>query len=309
MEAEMAPEGDKRLSTFGPVEMLGVEVAEERQRYPERKVEPLRGEIASVLARGESGLVARESIASLVGTEKWAAHMALEANPLLASGFAIANAPGGAQHLALSTQFKKDQRGVSSILASRPSLPLVPRSTFPPLHDLRHAIAFQDASTSWGAMGWVLVKGQLHSLRAEWPVHVHALIRAGSWSISPGEAWILHVILELLQHVRGGEEMFFSSFSDNEAAEAVANKHKGGSTAMRAIASAIGTSVSTGGLCMRALRVTTDENKTADDGSRKGGEEAAQRLARAMGVPHFEHVLTPSDPLWQLIVPNPTEGA
>ena len=308
MNMVMAPEGsDKHVSTYGDLEELGVEVTDDCQRYPRRKVEPLARRSEDILEEAARvGTVTRGEVHQLVSKQKWAAHVALEMNPLLASGFALANAPGGAgARLPISQRFAADQRATNTILRSHPSLPLVPRSTFPPAHDLSSVTIFQDASTSFGAAGWALVCGTMHSIRLEWPMWVKVLIHEGVWSISPGEAWILHVMLEIVLRGWSGGKLFITTFSDNESAKAAANRLSAVPVAMSAIADALGSSVRGAKAHMRAMRVTTHENATADADSREGSGGAAAALAERMGVPHVLHTLLADDPLWKLIVPNP----
>ncbi len=53
---------------------------------------------------------------------------------------------------------------------------------------------------------------------------------------------------------------------------------------------------------MRTLRVTTKENKSADDISREGGEAAAQELADHLGVPLvMHHIDAALDATWEFV--------
>ena len=164
----MAAEGSgKRIATLlrgadEGIEKLGVEIRTAEMCYPARKVEPLASSSEAILSRAElDGKVDREAVHTLASKQLWAAQVALDINPLLASAFAIARAPGRARQLAPNQTFMDDQAQINRILRSHPKLPLVPRSTFPALDAFESAIAFQDASTSWGAQGWALVRGTL----------------------------------------------------------------------------------------------------------------------------------------------------
>ena len=134
------------------------------------------------------------------------------------------------------------------------------------------------------------------------------MIAAGTWSISPGEGWIMHVVMAIVHAQDNPEELYLTTFTDNEAARAMSNKLKGSSLAMRTIALAMANAKGKARMPMRAFRVTTHENKTADDGSREGGEAAADDLAIRLGVPHVVHAIEADDPSWQLIVPNPSRS-
>ena len=289
------------------IEFLGVEVEGEVQHYPERKVEPLAQRALDLVSMGQVGMIRREEVATVVGKEKWAAHLALDINPHLASGYAIANAPGRSAWLASNETFAMDQNTIAEILRSRPTLPLVPSSTFPPLGDVRSVLIFQDASTSWGAAGWLLVRGVMHAVRVEWPEWVKALIKERKWSISPGEAWIMHVLLTMAlaeAQKEGMVEAFYSTFTDNESARSAHNKVKARPIAMTTIARAMAECRKAGGMRTRALRVATHENKSADAASRQDGERAAQQLADALNVPLVTHDIPVASPLWKLIVPS-----
>ena len=58
----------------------------------------------------------RDAVHSLISKETWLAQVALEVNPLLASGWAIFKSPGGSPRVMLNETFEKAQIEIISIL-------------------------------------------------------------------------------------------------------------------------------------------------------------------------------------------------
>ena len=90
-------QGDKKVNAINneshndpPVEALGIEIAaaSETMTYPPAKLPRLREMIDALVAAAETGTVSVGQIESTLGKEKWAAHVAVEINPLLASSHA-----------------------------------------------------------------------------------------------------------------------------------------------------------------------------------------------------------------------------
>ena len=235
------------------------------------------------------------------------AHIALEANPLLASGWAVVRAPGGSSKITLSSKCVADQREIISILNEGTAMPLTPKSSFPTFESTWHIITFQDASTSTGAGGWALINAHLHGIRVEWPQWVIDAFAQNLWSISPAELWIIRVVLRIVgERANQRTPFYITSFTDNESARAAANKFTSNAPAMHVIAHDIGLWFNriagvSASVSMRTMRVTTKENATADAASRFGGEDALQQLALELGVPLTMHTIAHDDSLWELI--------
>tara|TARA_B110001450_G_scaffold17306_1_gene15953 strand:+ start:273 stop:6269 length:5997 start_codon:yes stop_codon:yes gene_type:complete len=207
--------GDKRMTVRGGwMEALGVEGSANRRmmRYPERKRVPLIQEISQVLSKQHK--VEQTSVQTLIQKEKWLTHLALELDHRLASGYAVARAHTRSSTVTLSAACVQDQTEIMHALEEGTEMPLAPRSTFPAFADPRHAIVFQDASSTWGGGGWALIRGELHATRIAWPDWVLHFLRAAahggdtrawgtgpqnpSWSISPGELWMEWIMLMIV---------------------------------------------------------------------------------------------------------------
>jgi hypothetical protein len=302
--------GAKRVSSTHWLETLGVEGTprDRRLRYPARKVPTLIGDIERILNENEATkAVKRDELHTVVSKEKWMAHLALEANPLLASGWAVMRAPGGSTKVTLSTKCIADQRDIITILKSNTTMPLTPRSSFPVFESCTHILTFQDASTSTGAGGWALVNSVLHGICIIWPQWVLDGFAQRRWSISPAELWILRVVLRIVGQVADQRfPIFITAFTDNESARASANKLGSNSEPMNVIARDMAAWLCRlEGVCkavsIRTVRVTTKENASADDASRAGGEAALQHLALVLGVRLQMHHIDEDDSLWELI--------
>ena len=179
-----------------------------------------------------------------------------------------------------------------------------PRLTFPALYDPLSVIAAQDASTSWGAGGWLLYHGMLHAWRIRWPEWLHLAIHEvpKRWSISPGELWAMWMSGVVLRRATIQRGLFVTIFTDNESARAAATRGTSNSPQMRVIAEGIALWAAEEGITMRAMRVTTKENQSADDISREGGEAAAQALADHLGVPLTMHEIDgDAEETWALV--------
>lgn len=94
---------------------------------------------------------------------------------------------------------------------------------------------------------------------------------------------------------------WITDFSDNESARAAGNRGRSRTASMDGMARMVRGLGDDRSTSFRAARVTTKENKTADEMSREGGMAFAWRLAQRMGVPFQEHALAHDDPLWSLI--------
>ena len=266
------------------MEVLGVMVDPPKQalRYPPRKIPTLKKEIKAALELPADATVPRKKIESLVGKEKWMAHVALELNHLLASGYAVAKC--GAKHVGLGEQFRVDQRRILDALDDLPDVPLVPASLFPQVGAPGHCLVFQDASTSTGHGGWFIWKGTLYSVHGVWPEAVLNAFASKEWSISPAEAWAEVVLLELAR-VHAPDATTVTDFTDNESTRAAANKGRSSSAAMNPLARALAELSAQPGRVVRTLRVTTKENLLADELSR-GLHDAAKKAARELGLAH-----------------------
>ena len=111
---------------------------------------------------------------------------------------------------------------------------------------------------------------------------------------------MLHIIDEVLSQLppEAKERMCATDFTDNESARAAANKGRG-APSMQAMAELIARwSVTTP---LRTMRVTTKENKSADDLSRPDGETAATELAARLGVALYVHELPLDHVLWDMV--------
>ena len=154
-----------------PVEALGVEIdaAGETLSYPKAKVPRLRELIDVLINEALTGTVSVGVMESTLGKEKWAAHVAVEINPLLASTHATLHAAlrraghsrgrlGGRQRSTLTApparSLISDQRAVHAMADHLPPIPLVPASIFPPAASGLVAHPFQDASEKFGIGGF-----------------------------------------------------------------------------------------------------------------------------------------------------------
>ena len=283
-----------------PLEALGVEVDPSQHvlRYPPRKIPALQKDIRTALELPASATTPRKRIESLVGKEKWMAHVALELNHLLASGYAVAKC--GATHVGLGEQFRKDQRRILEALDDLPDVPLVPASRFPQVGAPGHCLVFQDASTSTGFGGWFIWNGTLFSVHGVWPDEVLKAFASKAWSISPAEAWAEVVMLALAQE-HAPDATTVTDFTDNESTRAAARNGRSNSEAMNPLARALAELSSQPGRVVRTLRVTTKENLLADDLSR-GVHAAARQAAKELGLEHRQ--LEVPQHLWRMLPTN-----
>ena len=275
LKMKMAPPGSSKcVTTRDWMEALGVEGSpkERVMRYPARKVPSLINAIESLIAKGwEEDIriaVRRDEVHSLISKETWLAQVALEVNALLASGWAIFKSPGGSPRVMLNETFEKDQKEIISILKTGTDVPMNPKSSWPAITDPASAPTFQDASGRRGAGGWGIAEGELHCVRYVWPQAVAESLAVGDWSISPAEAWILKVCVAMMSHATPRRPLYITNFTDNESARAAANKGTSNSRAMNLIATATARLTTARRLSLRTMRVTTHENRTADDLSR-----------------------------------------
>ena len=317
-DLKMTMADNKKISTTGFMEALGVEGSLDLgiQRYPVRKRPELIETIREVLYGG-STLVPKDMVMTALHKELWMMQMAPEMAMMLSSGWALlaakTNAPSG--RVTLSTRFEEDQEAVIAMLKmpGTAQLPLIPCSYFPLLDSVAHMVGAQDASTSTGAGGWMLIEGDLHGFSVRWPMWLAAALREGRYSISPLELWALLANTIIPTRLRKREvHHYLTILTDNESARAAANRGRSHAATMHIIAQEVAGVASRDDMTMRTLRISTKENETADNMSREGGIEAGRALAKAMGVKFIEHEIAHDDPIWRLIVvvleppPSPT---
>ena len=293
-------EGEKRVDSELEVEALGIAVsaAEDCVYYPEKKRLRLEARIKGILEQATSGWVPRAAVESLVGKEKWVAHVAPSLQPKLASAYAMAHARGAPLNVVPSVAFLADQRAILEALPTLPRRPLLPRSEFPPLDDGESTVLFQDASGSWGIGGFFVDGGDMIYFSEQYPPDIAAALRARRLSIGPAElaAELAAVLLALERRLAAP---YFTDFTDNESARVAAMKGTSGSPTMGPLAHALAAATAQAGVALRTFRVTTDENKISDDLSRDGSTRhllkaaaAAQLRVVRVGVP---------DRVWQLL--------
>ena len=286
---------DKAEYNTEKIEGLGVEVdaAMGVLRYPPRKISGLRQSIRAVLAKTKAQPIT--NVSSLIGKEKWLAHVALELDHFLRSGYAIAkcNAP----YVVLSAQFRIDQEAVLRSLDEPHDVPLVAASAFPPPESPSTLLVFQDASTSTGIGGWFARGGTLYFVHEEWSAAQLRLFADGTWSISPAEAWAELVLLSLAA-THAPDARTVTNFTDNESTRAAARRGSSRSSAMDPLARAIAALGVQDGRITRTVRVTTKENALADALSR--GDYDAVTVAAAHLRLHAVRLRVP-DELWAYV--------
>ena len=292
----IAMSADKNEYDTEKIEALGIEVEVSPKRvlrYPPRKVSGLKKAITNTLAKERPQPV--NNVSSLVGKEKWLAHVALELDHLLRSGYAIAkcNAP----YVMLSAQFRLDQEAILRSLDEPHDVPLVAASAFPPPESPHTLLVFQDASTSTGIGGWFARGGTLYYVHEEWTAAQLQLFADGTWSISPAEAWAELVLLSLAA-AHAPDARTVTNFTDNESTRAAARRGSSRSSAMDPLARAIAALGVQGGRITRTVRVTTKENALADALSR--GDYDAVTAAAAHLRLHAVRLRVP-DELWAYV--------
>lgn len=288
---------DKNERSDETIEMLGIQVELPTgvAKYPPTKIPPLRKLIQQVLALPEGKSIRRSKLETLVGKEKWLTHVALELDHLLTTAYAVANAKP--TFVGLGSQFRNDQQRILAALDDLPTVPLVPASTFPQCNQPEHLIVFQDASTTTGIGGWFVHQAALHYVVEAWPPEVLRAFKDKEWSISPAEAWAEVVLLDLAEAV-APEAAAVTDFTDNESTRAAAKNGTSGSEHMAPLARLLAEMASRTGRVVRTLRVTTKENKLADDLSR-GDTAAALRAASELNIQCIRHGVPPH--LWAML--------
>ena len=290
--------GKKKVESEGEVEGLGVCVCPARWAafYPPEKAVRLKAFMEAVIARAVGdGLVSKLEVESLVGVQKWVAQVAPQVAPLLASGYKVAYAKSAAEKVSPSATFVADQRKVLQILESKPEVPLVPRAAFPAIAS--HRVALQDACED--GMGGVCLEGGVIFFFIEaWPQPVldalHARPRQlymSTAELFAARAWVQR-LCETLPH-----DPHFTDFTDNEAARGAATKGTSKSLQMAPLAEALDRYMADVQVALRTRRVTTKENKMADELSR-GECGALLRRARELGHPARRLRFAPDDELW-----------
>lgn len=292
--------GAKCLNSESEVEALGIMVSVEEGAvyYPTKKRERLEALIDSVLelAAAPPGSVPLAAVESLIGKEKWVAHVAPALGPHLASAYALAAGRSGAQRsadrrradapLTASAAFVADQREIRRTLASQPRRPLIPRSEFPPLDHPSSTVVAQDASGSWGIGGYVLCGSTALYFAEPYPAAISAALRARDISICSTElAAELAAVMIAIQS--GASATYLTDFTDNEAARVAASRGTSTAPAMAPLAHELASVIIAASRSLRTLRITTKENAIADALSRDGDDGpllAAVAAARGRAV-------------------------
>ena len=248
------------------------------------------------------GQTERDEVESLVGKEKWLAHVAPQINSHLTSAYKLAHAPGKSKRVTANPRFVQDQQTIIHMIPALPDIPLVPRSTFPPFWNERHAFAFQDASEKFGIGGWFISDTHLFYYIEPWPTHLGEALRARPrrWYITHGELLAevitVHAVIEKLDDID-----FLTDFTDNDAAKGAANRGSSSSEGMDVAAHWLDVQCQEAGISMRSERVTTKENSVSDLLSR-GEEQPAIDAAHLLGLIPFRLRYPPDHPLWEMAV-------
>ena len=302
---EMA-EGAKCVNAEDEVEALGVMVsaAEGVVYYPEKKRLRLEELIDDTVALALVGPVPRARIESLVGKEKWVAHVAPALGPHLTSAYAALQHATSRGLLAVSVgdeagSFVTHQREIRRTLASQPRRPLIPRSEFPPLDHAASTVVAQDASGSWGIGGYVLHGAQCTYFAEPYPPVVAEALRRREISICSTElAAELAAVMIALES--GASVQYITDFTDNEAARVAATRGTSTSVAMAPLAHELAAVMVESGCALRTLRVTTKENELADHLSRDG-DTAPLVAAIAAAKGRLRRVAVP-ERVWALLL-------
>jgi hypothetical protein len=326
-------QGDKMVNAVNdgfhddpPVEALGIEIsaATETMTYPPAKIPRLQEMIDALVAAAETGTVSVGQIESTLGKEKWAAHVAIEINPLLASSHATvvgllkmrahsSNGSGRGGHKGgrsassgpPAKSLAADQRAVRLLTLSMPSVPLVPASFFPPAAAPGCIHPFQDACETYGIGGFFhdVTAGCFRYYIMKWPVWVGEALRARPrrWTIAAGELFAELVAVDAV--VRLTDMLYITDYTDNEVARATANRGSTTLASLEPLVVALQSVVISAGRHLRTVRVSTKENSISDALSRA---DVAPMLALAdeAGIPAVPFPVPPW--MWSLLGPLDT---
>ena len=248
----------------------------------------------------ETGQVKRKDVESLVGKQKWLAHVAPELNKLLSSSYAIIHAPGKSPFVKASERFKSDQEKIVASIPHLTDVPLVPRSAFAPYHHPTHTIAFQDASECYGMGGWFPSDTHLYYFVEPWPTELGTALRARprEWFITHSELLAEAFAIDMVARFKP-DTTHLTDFTDNEAARGAANRGSSTSEGMHTAAVWIDEATTAANITTRTMRVTTHENWVADQLSR-GILDAGERAARLLGLIPCRVSYSPDHPIWEL---------
>ena len=266
-------EGEKRVNSSDDVEALGIGInaAQGFVYYPDKKRVRLEQRIAALLEQAGSGkAVSRADVESLMGKEKWVAHIAPSLQPRLRSACAMVHARGRPSHVVASADFIEDQKAILAALPNLPRRPLAPRAEFPQLDAADSTVIFQDASGSWGIGGFFVDGDDACYFSEPYPPDLLRALARRELSIGPAElAAELAAVLLAIER-RGAAAPFFTDFTDNESARVAATKGTSGAASMAPMAHELASATAAAGVTLRTLRVTTKENAVSDALSRDG---------------------------------------
>ena len=316
--------GDKMVNTVNdelrddpPVEALGIEIdaAAETMSYPAAKVPRLRELIDNLIAEATAGAASVGAMEATLGKEKWAAHVAVSINPLLASTHATLNAAlrrgavGGRQRSSLTAppaaSLIADQSAIHAMADRLPPIPLVPASIFPPAASGLVAHPFQDASEKFGIGGFFhdSEAGCFRYYIMGWPGYVGDALQARPrrWTIAAAELFAELVAVDAVVRYTGRE--FITNYTDNEVARATANRGSSAVAVLAPIVIALQSTVITAGRRLRTVRVTTKENSISDALSR-GDPTPMLALAAAAAIPAIQFAVPAW--MWSLLGPLDT---
>ena len=243
----------------------------------------------------------RSIVESLVGKEKWLAHVAPQLNRHLSSAYALLRSRGSSRRVTPGSAFVSAQRAIAEAIPTLQDVPLVPRSAFPPMCEPGHVLVFQDACET-GHGGWFVTDLHLFYFAEPWPEHLVAALtaRPRHWYMSHAEllaeAIAVDAVIAMVPNVS-----FITDLTDNEAARAAANRGTSTSPGMAAPAVAIDDALLRADVTMRTVRVTTTENAVADALSR-GALESATAAAALLGLTPRRIRIEPDAPVYNLAV-------
>ena len=304
-------EGSKAVDSTVGMEALGVwiDVVNMTASLTQERKAAIAKVAGDVLTRADNeGEIPRRAVESLVGKQKWLAHVAPQVNRMLASAYALVHAPGHSPQVTPSKRFLADQNAILELIPNLVDVPLVSRSAFAPFGHATHAIAFQDASECFGMGGWFVSDTTFYYYSEPWPDATAAVDLGAALRARPRRWWITHS--ELLAEAFAAEAVFehmphithLTDFTDNEAARGAANRGSSSASPGMHVAAALLDDMSTAaGVTMRTVRVTTSENWIADQLSR-GELGPAERAAIALGLTPCRVHFRADHPIWALAV-------
>lgn len=289
--------GDKRYESPHEIEALGVwvDVVDGSVSYPEAKRLRLTEFIQGLLDQASGGKpLQRAAVESLLGKEKWVAHVAPGLSSHLTSGFSLAHARGRPPTVVASESFLHDQRDILASLPSLPRLPLVPRSLFPEMTTTDSTVVFHDASGSFGVGGWFIDGDTFCFVSEAYPQEIQAAIRASPPVISISATELLDTsMMVALARERRPRAPYITSFTDNEAARAAATKGGSGSAAMAPVAERLARETADGGFLLRALRVSIRKRTQWPMGCLASRPSTRQQWPHLSASAHFASMSRP----------------